>query len=118
MATIIEQTTTLLRGAGAAGGVFFAVNTEQPPTYPFIVFQLLASPSNTTFDGPSDLQSSLIQVDILARSAAMAELLGVMVADLFAASDVPNAPQTKARGYEEAIKAFRVSQDFLAWTTT
>ena len=113
--TLIEQIQALLDPL-AAGGAWYAVNTAEPPVYPYIAWQRITSAPNVSLLGPSDVQSTLIQVDVYSRQVGEMDLIGKLVASSFAAWPVQNAPQASQDLYEAPVKAFRISQDFLVWS--
>ena len=114
--TLIEQLQALLDPI-AAGGAWYAINTSEPPIYPYIAWQRITSPPNVTLEGPSDLQSTLIQVDVYSRLVSEVDLLGKLISATFAAWAVQNAPTTSQDMYEAPVKAYRISQDYLIWST-
>ena len=117
MPTLIMQLQALLDPL-TAGGAWYAINTSEPPIYPYAVFQRITSPTNVSFEGPSDLQSTLVQVDVYSRLISEADALGSLIAGAFAAWSVPNVAQSSQDFYEAPVKAFRVSQDFMVWSAS
>lgn len=116
MTTLIQDINAALEELEPAGGVFNAINTAEPPVFPFIIFLRVVSAFNNTLDGPSDLQTTRVQVDVLHRTYSLAADLATQVQqklmDRF--SSFPNAcvPLTAFDAYEDAIKAYRVSTDY------
>jgi hypothetical protein len=119
--TLVQHVTDVLQASLARqdllGGAWNAVNTEEPPTFPFIVFQRIVSTTNSTLQGPSDMQSTRIQIDVLDRQYGAAAALAKQVAlDLLAA--FPQCvPLSSFDVYEGAIKAHRISADYSIWST-
>ena len=68
MTTLIQDVQALLSGLSPAGGVWYAINTTEPPAYPYIVWQRIVSVANVSLGGPSNRQNTRIQIDIVARS--------------------------------------------------
>jgi hypothetical protein len=97
------------------------VNTAEPAVYPYVIFQRVISTDNNTLSGPTSLQNTRIQVDVIDRQAGAADALATQVrtALLAAFSTFPQAcvPLTTFDAYEDAVKAFRVSADYSIWAT-
>lgn len=115
MAALLTQLQSLLQPL-AVGGAWPMVNTAEPPVYPFIVYQRVVSISNDTFDGPSDLQSTRVQVDVYSRSVSEVDAIGTAVANAFADWSVPNSPLSSADLSDPVVKAYRTTQDFSIWS--
>lgn len=116
MTTLIEDVQALLQPL-AAGGSWYAVNTTEPPSYPFIVWHRVVSTTNNTFDGASDLQNTRIQVDVFSRQISEANSIADSVTAAFAASSIKNVQISSQDFYEDPVKAYRVSLDFSIWAT-
>ena len=116
--TLIENVQQLLLTLEPAGGVWYGVNTTEPPVYPYIVHTRIVSTANATLQGPSDLQNTRVQVDVVARTIAEADALQKRLADLMATWSVANVPLSSVDLYEEAVKAWRISSDWSIWATT
>ena len=117
MTTLVEDMQTLLSTLGAAGGSWYANNTTEPPTYPFIVFNRVSSTPNVTLDGPSDLQNTRFQIDIFALQISQAVALESALNAAMAAWSVFNVPLSSQDMYEDTVRAFRVSKDYSVWST-
>jgi hypothetical protein len=100
-----------------AGGVWYAVNTTEPPVYPYILWIRVASPPNVSLSGPSNLQNTRIQIDIFSRQVS--ELLGLESAleAAMVASALQNVPLNSQNLYEEPVRAYRVTKDYSIWAT-
>lgn len=116
MSTLLEDVTALLKTLpGVTGGVWYGVNENQPPQYPFIVWTKIVSPVNMNLSGPSDLQNTRVQVDIFARRAIEADAIGTALEAALAAWSVTNVPLSSQDFYEPEPRAFRVSRDISVW---
>ena len=92
MATIVQDIQTVLWTLSPAGGVWYGVNTTEPPVFPYIVWIRVGSVPNVTLAGPSDLHYTHIQTDILTRQVtALVPLERGLEAPL-AGWGVPNIP--------------------------
>ena len=100
-----------------AGGVWYAVNITQPPVYPFIVWSRVVSTANAALQGPSDLQNTRVQVDIYSRRISEAVALESAVEAAFAGWAVQNVPVLSADGFEEEVRAYRITKDYSVWST-
>lgn len=116
MTTLIQDILALLAPI-AAGGAWYAVNSAEPPTYPFIVWQRVVSTTNNNLSGASDLQNTRIQVDVFSRQISEANTLAASVVSAMAASSIKNVQLSSQDFYEDAVKAYRVSIDFSVWAT-
>ena len=116
MTVLIEQVQALLDPL-AAGGAWYGINTVEPPTYPYIVWQRVVSTPNVWLSGPSLMQNTRIQVDIYARRISEAETVANAVETAMAAWSVQNVPLSSQDLYDEEVKAHRVSKDYSLWST-
>lgn len=117
MTTLIQDVQALLESVGAAGGAWYAANTINPPTFPFIAWQRIVSTDNNTLSGPSDLQNTRIQVEAVSRSNLEADALMNQIEAAFLASTIAHVRITSQDIYEEAIRAVRVVREFSVWAT-
>lgn len=117
MTTLIEDVQAVLAPL-ASGGSWYAVNTAEPPTYPYITFMRIVSVSNYTFAGPTDLQNTRVQVDVVSRSISEAQAIETAVeAAMAAASAFASVQISQQDIYEPDVKAYRCSADFSVWST-
>ena len=100
-----------------AGGAWYIVNTQEPPTYPYIVFQRVSSGANVTFDGASDLQNSRIQIDIWSRQISEAVSIENAVENAMAAWPTSNVQLDSSDTYDDTVRAFRIIKDYSVWST-
>ena len=117
MTTLIEDLQALLTTLAPAGGVWYAANTQEPPTYPYIVFMRVISSANVTLNGPSNLQSTRVQFDIISRAVGEAVALETALESAMNGWSVQNEAMSSQDLYEEAIRCYRVSKDYLIWAT-
>jgi hypothetical protein len=115
--SFIEQLQVVLATLAPAGGVFYGVNTAQPPVYPFIVWQRVVSNANAVLQGPTDLQNTRVQVDIYSRSLQQAAQLETALEAAMAAWSVQNVPISSVDVYEEEVRAYRITKDYSIWST-
>ena len=116
--------TTLLQDLQAAlnpvtaGGAWFQINTAEPPTFPYIVYSRVVSPTNNTFAGPSDLQNTRVQIDLFSLKASEVESLCLAIDAAMQAQFGSRSIQISDQDlYEDAVKAFRVLRDYSVWAT-
>lgn len=119
--TLVQDLNSALAALAPAGGAWNSVNTAEAPVYPYVIFQRIVSTDNNTLSGPSDLQNTRVQIDVIGRSYGDTDALAKQVrAALIAAfSTFPRAcvPISSFDVYEDAVKAFRVSADYSIWAT-
>ena len=94
-----------------------SVNTAEPPVYPYVIFQRVVSTDNNTLAGPTNLQNTHVQIDVIDRTASGADALAKQVRAAMLAAFADCTPLTGFDVYEDAIKAFRVSADYSIWAT-
>lgn len=116
MSTLIEDIQSVLNPL-AAGGSWYAVNTSEPPAYPYIVWQRIVSTANNNLRGPSDLQNTRIQVDLYCLKVSDMADLEVAVEAAMRSAVFTNLPLSSVDMYEPEIRAYRCSKDFSVWST-
>lgn len=116
MATLIEQMQAVLSPL-ASGGSWYANNTAQSPAYPYIVFLRVVSPTNVSFDGASDVQNTLFQIDIFSQRAGEANAIEVALEAALAAAPFTAIQLDQRDGYEDPVRAFRCSVDYSCWSS-
>jgi hypothetical protein len=117
MSTLIEDVGAVLATVAPPGGVWYQVNTAEPAVYPYIVFSDLVSPTNNSFDGASNMQNTLFQIDAFSRYASEAIALREAIQAALQASAIASIQTDQRSGYEDAVKAFRSSGDYSCWST-
>ena len=117
MTTLVEDIQTLLSTLTPAGGVWYGVNTAEPPVFPYIVWIRVASVPNVSLGGPSDLQNTHIQIDILSRQVSELVALESALEGAMAAWGVQNVPVGTQDLYEEPVRAWRVSKEYSIWAS-
>lgn len=115
MTTLVQDVIALLKTLAPAGGIWYQINTTQPPTYPYIAIQRVVNTSNVSLSGPSDLQNTRFQFDIYSRSVSESMSIEVALEALLAASTITNVPLTSQDFYDDVVKVFRVSKDYSLW---
>jgi hypothetical protein len=117
MTTLIEDLQAVLNPL-VAGGSHYGANEAQQPTYPYVVFQRIISSANVSLtDGPSDLQNTRVQVDILSKSVSELVALEQAVDDAMLAAAFTSIPVSSLNVYEAEIRAHRSIRDFSIWAT-
>ena len=112
MATLIEQLQSTLSPL-AAGGCWYAINTAEPPVYPYIVFMRIVSTTNVALGGPSNLQNTRFQVDVYSRQISEASSVELAVEQAMNAATLFSSVQISQQDtYESEVKAYRCSADF------
>lgn len=101
----------------AAGGSWYAINTTEPPVYPYIIFTRIISTTNNTLQGPTDLQNTRIQIDLIGRSVSELDTLDRSVESAMESASFTNIQLSSQDVYEPEIKAFRVTKDYSVWAT-
>ena len=116
MTTLIEDIQALLNPL-AAGGAWYAVNTSEPPVFPYIVWQRIVSTSNNTFAGPSDLQNTRIQIDVYALKVSDMSAIETSIEVVMAGASIKNVLLSSEDLYESELRAYRCSKDYSVWAT-
>lgn len=114
---LIERFRLALTAAGLAGGVHYAINERDPVRYPYAIFIRTATPTNHTLRGRTDVQQSIFQVDVFARSIREAQTLAREVEQQVAAAFPQSVRNSGFDQYEDLVKAYRVTQEFSVWAT-
>lgn len=114
MTTLIEDLQALLNPL-AAGGAHYAVNQAEPPTYPYIVFLRVVSTSSVSVLGPTDLQNTRVQVDLISQSVSGLAALQNSVEAAFASWSVTNVPISSQDIFEADVLAHRCILDYSIW---
>ena len=117
MTTLIEDVQALLNPL-ASGGAWYGINTQQPPTLPYIVFQRVSSTANVAMGGASALQNTRIQVDIYGDRQSDCETVEQSIEAAMAAWPTwQNVPLLSQDFYEQDVRLYRVSKDYSVWST-
>ena len=117
MTTLVQDVQALLATLAPAGGVWYGINTTEPPTYPYIVWQRIVSVANVSLAGPSNRQNTRVQIDIISLTIGEASAIETALEALMAGASIVNVPLSSQDTYEDAIKAFRIIKDFSLWAT-
>ena len=116
MTTLIQDVQALLNPL-AAGGAWYAINTQQPPVYPYIAWQRIVSVDNVSLTGPSNLQNNRLQIDIYSLQISEADTILNAVDAAFATSALSNVPLNSQDLYDDTVKAFRVMREYSVWAS-
>jgi hypothetical protein len=108
MTTLVQDIQTVLSTLAPAGGVWYGVNTAEPPVW---------SVPNVSLAGPSDLQNTHIQIDIMSRQVSELVALESALEAAMAAWSVQNVPLGTQDLYEEPVRAWRVSKEYSIWAS-
>lgn len=114
MSTLLEDLQALLNPL-VQGGAWPLANEMQPPTYPYIVFGRITSPTNVNLSGPSDLQNTRLQIDIFAKTMLEADSIARSVDAAFQASGITHVSIDSRDVWEEPVRAYRISRDYSIW---
>jgi len=117
MTTLIEDIQSLLTPLAPAGGVWYSINTTEPPVYPYIVWQRIASSDNATMQGPSNLQNTRIQIDVFSLRISEANALREALDAAFTSASITNIPLSTSENYEDMIRGFRLMREYSVWAT-
>ena len=117
MTTLVQDVQAVLATLAPAGGVWYAVNTTEPPVYPYILWIRVASTPNVSLAGPSNLQNTRIQIDIFSRQVSELLAMESALEAAMAASGLQNVPLSSMDLYEEPVRAYRASKDYSVWST-
>jgi hypothetical protein len=117
VATLVQDFFAALSTLAPAGGIWNMVNTAEAPVYEYIVFQRIVSTENNSLGGPSNLQNTRFQVDVIGRNYGAAAAIGADVRTALLAAFPSCVPLSGFDGYEDAVKAYRVSADYSIWAT-
>lgn len=99
-----------------AGSAWPGRNTNEPPVYPYITFFRVIRPNNLSFDGPSDVQPTRVQIDIFSlrysEAAAVARAVRARMLTAFSIGSVDEQDFPP----DPAVDAYRCSIDFNVWS--
>jgi hypothetical protein len=119
--SLIIDVQAILNGC-ADGGAWYGVDSAQPlvlasdgTVAPYIVWQRIVSTDNVTLAGPTNLQNTRIQVDILAPRIGDAENVRQAVDTALQAAGFPVIPLSSQDLYEPAVKLFRIMREYSLW---
>lgn len=118
--TTLAETLQAVLDPLAAGGSWFLENTQDPPTYPYIVWTNVVSSTNATLNGASDLQNTRVQIDLFHTSSisGAAQALGQLetaVRNALAASSLVNVPLSSYDMSVPEVRAYRRVLEFSIW---
>lgn len=116
MTTLVEQVQAILNPL-AAGGSSFGMNFKQPPIYPYITFFRVVNATDMTMDGPTDMQSTPVQIDCWSKSVSEVMALAASVQAAMLAGLVIGAITVRDLPPDPEVKVYRVSLDFNCWST-
>jgi len=114
---LVQDIKTVLSTLAPAGGVWYQVNTAQPAVYPYIVFARVPSTANASLGGPSAMQNTRVQIDIVSRLASETVALEGQLEAAMAAWSVQNVPVSSVDLYEDQVRAYRISKDYSVWAS-
>jgi len=120
MPSLIDDVQAALEALVPTGGAWYGLNMREPPATdgsgnvaPFIVWQRIASVDNVTLQGPSNLQNTRLQVDILAPQVTAAETVREAAdAALVALGAIPLSSQDV---YEAPARLVRIIREYSIW---
>lgn len=115
MTTLVEDVQALLATLAPAGGVFYGLNTTEPPVYPYLVWLRVVSSANASMRGPSNLQNTRVQIDIYSRTVAAAVAIETALDTAMAAWSVQNVPLLSSDEVDQDTQAYRVIKEFSVW---
>jgi hypothetical protein len=119
MTTLIEDLQAILNPL-AAGGSWYAVNTQEPPTYPYITFLRVDSTPNVSLGGASARQSTRVQIDVWAKRISQCESIrdavDAAIQVSFPGWPTGNVPVLTADQFDFETKSFRVISDYSIWS--
>lgn len=116
MTTLIEDLQAILNPL-AVGGCWYMLNDQEPPTIPFIVFQAIASTTNNTLQGPSNLQNTRIQIDVFGYRISDVNATSNAIESALLASSIGSIQLSTQDLYEPAVKLSRRILDYSVWST-
>jgi hypothetical protein len=100
----------------ASGGAWPGRYTIEPPVYPYITFFRVVTSAEITFDGPTDVQSTRIQIDVMARRYADADRLARQVTSTMVGGFVVGALDSQDFPPDPDTDAYRISTDVTVWS--
>lgn len=115
--TLLQDVQALLATLAPAGGVSYGLNTASPTAYPYIVWRRTASAPNVSLRGPSQLQSTHLQIDIYSRTVAEAAAIETALEAAFTAWSVQNVPLLSFDLVDPDTRAYRVVKEYSVWAT-
>lgn len=116
MTALVQQIAAVLNPL-AAGGAWFGTNFSEA-TYPYITFFRVVNASNMTMDGPTDLQSAIVQIDCYAKDAPTLDALSKSVQAAMLAGFVVGAITQRDLPADPQVQVYRTTADFTVWSTS
>lgn len=112
-----QQLAALLTGATDAGVEVHPVIAPDMVPKPYIVYQRVSSNSENVMSGDSGLVNTRMQIDVYALTYGQAVAIARQIDVLMAGWVLQNVSVLSQDGYEDAVKLFRISNDYSVWHT-
>lgn len=116
MTVLIQDVQTLLLTLAPAGGVWYGLNTTQPPAYPYLVHFRAPSPANVGLRGVSALQNTRWQISIYAIKLIDAVAIEVALEAAFVGWSAINTPLMSWDAVDPDTKAIRIVKEYSIWS--
>lgn len=113
--TLVQQLSGVLAPL-APGGAWPGRNTTEPMVFPYITFFRVISSANISFDGPSDVQSTRIQIDCFGTRYADADALMRSITAAILLRFNVGAIDSQDFPPDPDVYAYRISSDFTLWS--
>ena len=117
MTTIIEDVTAVLAALAPAGKVWYSINTNEPATLPYIVWNRVASQTLNDLHGPTNQQNTRVQIDIFAQQISQAVSIQAAVVAAMLAAPFTNIQLSSMDSFEAPIRAHRITLHYSVWAT-
>lgn len=117
MTTVVDDVIAALQTAAPAGGVWYATNTQTPPTYPYAVLTRILSQATNDLQGKADLQNTNFQLDVFGRNQTEAMTAHSALEAAFLDSGLTAISLSSTDMYEDEVRAYRISSDWSVWAT-
>lgn len=117
MTTVVDDILDVLQTAAPAGGVWYATNTQTPPTYPYATFIRITSQATNDLQGKANLQNTNVQLDVFGRSQTEAMTAHAALEAALLGGSLTIVALSSTDMYEGEVRAYRISSDWSVWAT-
>lgn len=114
--TLLEDLQALLNPL-CAGGACYGGRTDGTVPSEYIVWLRISSPSNVNLSGASDLQNTLVQIDVFSDTPDRTEQIADAIRSAFRASGITNVPLSSRDEFEAPVLKYRQIIEYSVWAT-
>lgn len=116
MSTLLEDLQALLDPL-CTGGACYGGRTDGSVPSEYIVWLRVTSPTNVNLNGPSNLQNTIVQIDVFSDTPDRTEAIGDAIRSAFKASGITNVPLSCRDEFEAPVLKYRQIIEYSVWAT-